>query len=155
DGGHSLVVSPNIGSSPPELSGSPAVRRRNQQWAARPVDSPEQCNLLGLVRFARMSRVRSMCIVCIGRHGARRTSYSRPPVRPRWRAERRALRPFRKWLGPGLAWQDQGLCALTDTAEVDSVADIHPSEAAHPSPAARCNHHEAAEAASPVAVAVI
>src|SRR5262249_35924225 len=53
------------------------------------------------------------------------------------------------------AWQDQGLCALTDTAEVDSVADIHPSEAAHPSPAARCNHHEAAEAASPVAVAVI
>ena len=48
-----------------------------------------------------------------------------------------------------------GPLRIPETVEVDSVADIYPAEAAHPSPAARSNYHDAAEAASPVAVAVI
>src|SRR5262249_38235357 len=41
------------------------------------------------------------------------------------------------------------------TVEGDSVADIYPAEAAHPSPAARSNHYEAAEAVAPVAMAPV
>src|SRR5437868_7220084 len=48
-----------------------------------------------------------------------------------------------------------GPLRIPETVEVDSVADIYPAEAAHPSPAARSNHHDAIEAASPVTVAVI
>src|SRR5262249_24794707 len=36
----------------------------------------------------------------------------------------------------------------------NSVADIHPAEARYPSPAARSNHYDAAEATSPIAMAV-
>ena len=36
----------------------------------------------------------------------------------------------------------------------NSVADIHPAEAGYPSPAARSNHYDAAEATSPIAMAV-
>src|SRR6516225_9153135 len=35
------------------------------------------------------------------------------------------------------------------------VADVHPAEAGHPTPAAGSDHHDAAEAAAPVAVAPV
>src|SRR2546430_4206648 len=45
-----------------------------------------------------------------------------------------------------------GASASTQTVDVDLVADIYPAEAAHPSPAAGSDDHEAAVAA-PVAMA--
>jgi hypothetical protein len=39
-----------------------------------------------------------------------------------------------------------GASASTETVDVDLVADIHPAEAGHPSPAAGSDHHDAAEA---------
>src|SRR5260221_12784073 len=42
--------------------------------------------------------------------------------------------------------------SATETVDVDLVADIYPAEAAHPSPAAESDDHEAAVAA-PVAMA--
>src|SRR6516164_3104124 len=57
-------------------------------------------------------------------------------------------------LHPGYARlrRETGASASTQTVDVDLVADIYPAEAAHPSPAAGSDDHEAAVAA-PVAMA--
>jgi hypothetical protein len=70
---------------------------------------------------------------------------------PRGRGELCVVRTFRKWIAP-VSRRKTGASASTETVDVDLVADIHPAEAGHPSPAARSDHHDAAEAA-PVAMA--
>src|SRR5262245_16369054 len=70
------------------------------------------------------------------------------PLRPQKRAYgHHRDRPRSRVTRPGPA-------RIPEILEV-SVADINPAEAAHPPPAARSNHHDAAEATSPVSVAVI
>src|SRR5215468_11012992 len=57
---------------------------------------------------------------------------------------------------PGLAPRDRGFCLhLKPVLGGPLVADVHPAEPGHPTPAARSEDHDAAEAAAPVAVAPV
>src|SRR5262249_36151305 len=73
----------------------------------------------------------------------------------RGRGKLHVVRTFHKWMAP-VSRRKTGASASTETVNVDLVADIYPAEAGHPSPAARSDHHNAAEAAAvamaPVAV---
>jgi hypothetical protein len=70
---------------------------------------------------------------------------------PRGRRELHVVCTFRKWMAP-VSRRKTGASASTETVDVDLVADIHPAEAGHPTPAAGSDHHDTAEAAAPVAV---
>src|SRR6516162_6431790 len=48
-----------------------------------------------------------------------------------------------------------GASASTEIVDVDLVADIYPAEAAHPSPAAGFDYHDAAEAVAVAPMAVM
>src|SRR5262249_8199956 len=48
-----------------------------------------------------------------------------------------------------------GPLCITGTVEANSVADIYPAEAGHPSPAGRPNHHDAADVGYPVVVVAV
>src|SRR5262249_44938530 len=65
-------------------------------------------------------------------------------------------RGFANRQGPGLAPRDRGFCLHLKTVfSGPLIADVHPAEAGHPTPAARSEHHDPAEAAAPVAVAPV